>query len=266
MASLLDGRQLVLLAQHRSKETRKGGPGVTRILAIETALRGGSVAIAFEGKVVAERTLPTEPRSAQTLAPVVKELLEVQGWKPSEIDAVGVTIGPGSFTGVRIGVTFAKVFCYATKADLIGLTTLEVLAHQARGVDGELHVILDAQRSDLFHQTFKVTKANGPLEIAAQPLGEPQLISSADWLASLTGKDQTGKDKLAVTGAALAKHRAALPEQIAVIEEAQWIPSAGTLALLTHQAWTAGRRDDVWKLAPLYLRASAAEEKRALGN
>lgn len=225
---------------------------MTRILALETSLRGGSVALALEGRIVAEKSLPQEMRSAQSLAPTVKELLAAQGWRPSQVDAVGVTIGPGSFTGVRIGVTFAKVFCYAAGSGLIGLTTLEVLAHQAPGVQGELHVVLDAQRSDLFQQAFQVQRG------VAAPLGAPQVIAASSWIAGLAGQGD-----FAVSGPGLAKHRAALPGGIHVVAEPHWEPSASVLALQTHRAWTGGRRDDVWKLAPLYLRASAAEEKRA---
>jgi tRNA threonylcarbamoyladenosine biosynthesis protein TsaB len=225
---------------------------VTRILAIETSLRNGSVALAKDGVVVASRMLSRETRSAQSLAPAVKELLAEQGWKPNELDAVGVTIGPGSFTGVRVGVTFAKVFCYAAGAPVVGLTTLEVIAAQAVEVEGELHVVLDAQRNDLFHQAYQI--AGG----VATAISEPSVLSAEAWFAQVAAS----KD-LAISGAGLAKHREVLPRNLRVFDERHWEPNAETVAQLAHREFLNGRRDDVWKLSPLYLRASAAEEKRA---
>jgi tRNA threonylcarbamoyladenosine biosynthesis protein TsaB len=225
---------------------------VTRVLAIETSLRNGSVALAQDGAIVAARILPTDSRSAQSLAPAVKEMLAALGWKPNELSAVGVTIGPGSFTGVRVGVTFAKVFCYAANVPVVGLTTLEVLAEQATTEDCDQHVVLDAQRSDLFQQRFRVS-AN-----VAIPLTSPRVVSSEQWLRELAMEHSPR-----VTGAGLAKFRSVLPDGVRVCEERVWEPNAETLAVLAHRAIESGRRDDVWKLAPLYLRASAAEEKRA---
>ncbi len=196
--------------------------------------------------------LSRETRSAQSLAPAVKELLAEQGWKPAELDAVGVTIGPGSFTGVRVGVTFAKVFCYAAGTQVVGLTTLEVIAAQAIEIEGELHVVLDAQRNDLFQQSFQI--AGG----VATALSEPSVLSAETWLAQIAGS----KD-LAVSGVGLTKHRDALPSNLRVVEERLWEPSAETVARISHRDFVGGRRDEVWKLSPLYLRASAAEEKRA---
>lgn len=225
---------------------------MTRILAIETSLRNGSVALALDSQIVASRILTSEMRSAQSLAPAVKELLELHNWKPAEVDGLGVTIGPGSFTGVRVGVTFGKVFCHAAKISVIGLTTLEVLAHQAADEEGELHVVLDAQRADLFHQRFRISGK----ETAA--LTAPRVVSAATWLSEL-GAGEAPR----ATGAGLAKHRSALPSHVRICDERLWEPNAEAVASLASRAFESGRRDDVWNLAPLYLRASAAEEKKA---
>lgn len=227
---------------------------MSRILAIETSLRNGSVALTLDGNVIASKVLPSDMRSAQSLAPAVKEILSDHGWKPTELNGVGVTIGPGSFTGVRVGVTFAKVFCYVVHAPVIGLTTLEVLAHQAATADGVLDVVLDAQRADLFHQRFQISSQ------AATPITEPRLVASESWL-----KEHAEVANLSVTGAGLAKIRSALPRNVRVCDKRLWEPSADAVAALTHRAIASRRRDDVAQLAPLYLRASAAEEKKAGG-
>ena len=225
---------------------------MTKILAIDTSLRHGSVALALDGEIISSRLLPRETRSAQSLAPAVKEILAEHAWLPGQLDALGVTIGPGSFTGVRVGVTFAKVFCYAANVPIVGLTSLELIAAQAKGVDGELHVVLDAQRSDLFQQAFRIEEG------VVTAISEPSVLRGEQWLR------QVAEIKtVAVSGAGLAKFREHLPQHVKVVEEQCWEPSALTLALLAQQAFVSGRRDDAWKILPLYLRASAAEEKTA---
>lgn len=224
---------------------------MTRILAIETSLRNGSVALAQDGAIVASKVLPADSRSAQSLAPVVKELLAAAGWKPSELSALGVTIGPGSFTGVRVGVAFAKVFCYAAQIPIVSLTTLGVIAHQSLAENLELHVVLDAQRGELFQQAFRITAGK------AAPISEPRIVTAQAWIGELVTRD------VRVTGAGLAKVHDMLLAQTRVAPESDWEPRAETVALLAHRAHELGMHDDVWTLAPLYLRASAAEEKRA---
>src|SRR5271163_2151267 len=96
-----------------------------RILALETSELTGSVAAAADGNVLAELQLDPQQRSAQSLAPAIRALLAQVGWQPADIDLLAVTIGPGSFTGLRVGVATAKVFAYACGAEVLGISTLE---------------------------------------------------------------------------------------------------------------------------------------------
>src|SRR5208337_2248427 len=102
-----------------------------RILALETSELTGSVAVAADGKVLAELQLDPQQRSAQWLAPAIRSLLERVGWQPREIGLIAVTIGPGSFTGLRVGVATAKILAYATGAQVLGIGTLEAIATAA---------------------------------------------------------------------------------------------------------------------------------------
>src|SRR4029077_17224460 len=106
-----------------------------RILAIETSGRTASVAAleAADGDVVLlqEAATTRDERTAQALFPVLKVMLQEVGWAPDAIELWTVGVGPGSFTGLRIGVTLAKTFAYAAGAEVIGVNTLAVLAEQA---------------------------------------------------------------------------------------------------------------------------------------
>ena len=132
--------------------------GDRRILAIETSGRHGSVATLCGGvdgsRLIHQIALGGEQRTAQALAPAIQSLLRESDWSPSSVELVAVAVGPGSFTGLRIGVTTAKAFAYAVGAEVIGINTLVALAHQSPALNGPLWAVLDAQRQELFAAKF----------------------------------------------------------------------------------------------------------------
>ncbi|MEX2177014.1 MAG: tRNA (adenosine(37)-N6)-threonylcarbamoyltransferase complex dimerization subunit type 1 TsaB [Pirellulaceae bacterium] len=220
-------------------------------LALETSAAGGSIALLQGDALLAGEGLPADRRSASALAPAVAAMLQKLGIQPADIGLVATTIGPGSFTGLRVGVTTAKALAYAIGCDAIGLDTLDVIAWQApRTADSgsELHALLDAQRKELFLARYRCIEG-GPVRV-----GENQIISAEQWLASLA-------PGTIVTGPGLSKIEQRLPHDVTAVEPAHRPPQAETVARLALAAHARGRRDDVWKLAPAYLRASAAEEK-----
>ena len=101
-----------------------------RILALETSGTSGSVALwdATSPNPPQQWDLPSDARSARTLAPIVQLALNERSWKPTEIELVAVTSGPGSFTGLRVGVVMAKGFGFAVQCPVVGVNTLEVIA------------------------------------------------------------------------------------------------------------------------------------------
>lgn len=140
-----------------------------RILALETTDRIGSVAALSGSNPLLQLALHSGQRSAQALAPAVRDLLEQVGWMPDEVELVAVSVGPGSFTGLRVGVTMAKVFAYAVGAEVLGINTLEAIANAgvakaktplAPMREGELSgmvrltATMDAQRGDIVVQSF----------------------------------------------------------------------------------------------------------------
>jgi len=224
------------------------------ILAIETSGQAGSVALLLGTndavQLVRDAAVGGGARTAQALAPLAKDLLAEAGWPTDSIDLVAVAIGPGSFTGLRIGVTMAKTFAYVVGAEIIGVNTLEVVAQQARGVVAPLWAVMDAQRQELFAAKFMAGSEPQQLSIAV----ETQILSQADWMAALEPSDS-------VTGPGLRRLAAPLPSGIVVVDEAGWQPMAATVGQVGWHDFKSGRRDDVWKLMPQYFRPSAAEEK-----
>jgi tRNA threonylcarbamoyladenosine biosynthesis protein TsaB len=225
------------------------------ILALDTSGYAGSVALLEGAAVLIEEVLDPVRRSAQTLAPAIAGLLAAQRISAAAIDLVATTVGPGSFTGLRVGVTTAKTFAYAAGAELIGLSTLEVLAAQVppemrAGQAAEIHAVLDAQRKELFHGRF----AGCGLEISR--VAPDVIISAEAWLESLPTRSL-------VTGTGLDKILERMPAGVIVAPPPLREPRAATVGRLAWREYQGGRRDDLWKLAPVYLRPSYAEEKAA---
>ncbi|MBS0209976.1 MAG: tRNA (adenosine(37)-N6)-threonylcarbamoyltransferase complex dimerization subunit type 1 TsaB [Planctomycetes bacterium] len=221
-----------------------------RILALETSGTGGSVA-ALEGeRLLSEVALPAGTRSGQMLHPALRDLLAQVAWQPVMVDLIAVTAGPGSFTGLRIGVTAAKTFAFATGCRLVGVSTLECLAAQAGACAGRVAAVMDAQRGELFACTFLM--GEGGALVAEQPAA---IVHVEPWLAGLQVGD-------VVVGAPLAKLRERLPTGVVVAPEVAWEPRAATVGLLAAGRAARGEFDDPWQLTPNYLRRSAAEEKR----
>lgn len=179
---------------------------------------------------------------------MLKQALEEAAWPPASLGLIAVAVGPGSFTGLRIGVTTAKTLAYATGAKLVGVSTLAVLAHQARVAAGRIWSVLDAQRDELFAQAYD---AEDDLALAPD---ETRVLTLNDWLAELRPGD-------AVTGPVLTKLRKRLPSDLAVVAEELWAPTAHAVGELGWRRFLAGQLKDPFQMVPRYHRRSAAEEK-----
>lgn len=220
-----------------------------RILALETTEKLGSVAATSDGNLLAELSLGHTQRSAQSLAPAMLALLKQVDWQPGDVQLVAVSQGPGSFTGLRVGVTTAKVFAYAVGAEVLGINTLETIAAGASEDVPLVSVIMDAQRGDLATRTF-ARQADGWFA----PTGPERLIPAETWLSELPSG-------IAASGPALGKWASRLPGHVEILAPQFWPPRASVVARLAAHHYAQGRRDDLWKLVPHYSRRSAAEEK-----
>lgn len=229
-----------------------------RVLALETSGRVGSAALLERAggawAVVRDQRLPAEQRTARSLAPTIKRLLEELGWKPAELDLICTTTGPGSFTGLRIGVVTAKTMAYATGAKLVGVHTLAAIAEGVSPVSGRLWTVLDAERSELFVAKFA---AGTPVGEQATP--ETDVLPVDAWLELLQAGD-------VVAGPPLAKLRERLPSGVRAADEATWLPSAAAVGRLGWLAAERGESVPPLVMVPNYFRKSAAEEKAEAGD
>ena len=100
---------------------------MSRVLALETSGRTGSVALARQGTVLSEEEFPHGLKHAAGIIPIIDRMCRSAGWGPWDIDEIYVSIGPGSFTGLRVGVTVAKSLAFATGARLVAVPTMDAL-------------------------------------------------------------------------------------------------------------------------------------------
>lgn len=219
-----------------------------RLLILETAHQPGLVALAEGEQILGRRRLDESRRHARDLAPAVAALLAEQGWRVRDLDGVVVCRGPGSYTGLRVGIMSAKTLAYATGCRLLAVETFAAVARQAPPSAIAVDVVADAQQDKVYMQRFR-----GPNRQAESPL---RIAPLADWLTMLT-------PDVWVAGPGLAKHRDRLPKDTLVVAAADWHPRAESLLALGLERWRRGERDDPFALEPLYLRPSSAEEKWA---
>jgi tRNA threonylcarbamoyladenosine biosynthesis protein TsaB len=214
-----------------------------RLLILETSGRVGQVGLAEGETLLAARRLDEARRQARDLAQAVAELLAEVGWKPRDISAVVVSRGPGSYTGLRVGVMSAKAFAYAAGCPVLAIDTFAAIAAQAPPEADPLDVIADAQQQKVYVQRFEHCAPASSLTI--RPVAEWLAAAPAPW----------------VSGPGLRLHRAGLPANVSAVEEAQWDPRPESLLALALRRWADDERDDPFAVEPLYLRPSSAEEQ-----
>ncbi len=221
-----------------------------RILAIETTQRQGSIALLDDESIELHHTLPAENRSAASLAPEIKAVCASHQWPLSSIDLIAVTTGPGSFTGLRVGIVTAKTLGYALDTPVVGINTLDAIALQALS-SGSVEVVMDAQRNSVFRRRYTVQPGQLPT-----PIDEVTIIDDQQWAEELP-------DGMKVSGPVLAKLKDNLPEHVELEDESLWAPKAISVAKLARQSKPL---DSPLELMPDYFRKSAAEEKHDATN
>ena len=219
------------------------------ILCIETGTDICSVGIARDGELMSLRESDQGRDHAKQVAVFVDELLRETGVKPDGLDAVAVGMGPGSYTGLRIGVSFAKGLCYGLNIPLLAVGSLEALTDVAIKdyeagiiqVDGWDEALLcpmvDARRMEVYTQIFN-SRCEAQSEVSAEIITED---SFSQWRA---------KGKLVIFGNGAAKCQEMLPDAIYI----DVAPSARGLTRIAHQLFEAGKTVDIAYFEPFYLK------------
>lgn len=218
-------------------------------LAIETSTTAGSVALLDDEICLVERILELGQAHGQSLIPGIHQILEERNLSARDCQLVAVSVGPGSFTGLRVGIVCAKTWAYATKTRIVGVSTFAAIAENSPGDVLTLQVISDAQRGDLFVGRFQRAAAGEWM-----PTSAIEILSAETWASSLTSVDT-------VAGPGLPKVTELIAGRARVLDSTQGIARAESIGRLGYREAVAGRFSDLWALEPLYLRRSSAEDK-----
>ena len=225
------------------------------LLAFETSAKAASVAL-FDGNVLlGEQYQNTGLTHSQTLMVMARDLLTQCGKKPQEVEAVAVANGPGSFTGVRIGVAAAKGLAWGAELPVFGVSTLESMALSLGAFDGHVCACMDARRSQVYNAIFLAD--GGTLE----RVSDDRAISLAELKEELEHID--GPIYLVGDGAELT-HRTLSGEldNLILPPEHRRQQRASGVALAALEAIGRGETGDGASLQPNYLRLSQAERER----
>jgi tRNA threonylcarbamoyladenosine biosynthesis protein TsaB len=223
-------------------------PG-SRILAIETATDVSSVALFEGGLLVALQENHANRTHARLVTVMIDRMLQDLELKPSDLSAVAVAKGPGSYTGLRVGVSVAKGLCMALDIPLLSVGSLEALAWSvtdlAQAIDARVCAMIDARRMEVFAQSF---------DSHANALGVPeaQIIEPGAYAAAL--RDH----KLISVGDGAEKCRAILSEQPQAIVLGGRLSSAAHMGVLAQRRLLAGEHEDLVTFEPFYLKEFVA--------
>lgn len=224
---------------------------MVRALAIETSGRAGSVAVVDGGRVVAEEQFPHGLQHAAQVVPILDRLVRARGWTPGDVGELYVSAGPGSFTGLRIGITLAKTMALATGAKVVAVPTVRALAHNAPADARHVVIVLDAKRDQIFTARFERT-ADGWAE------REPAR------LASLTEVLARSPRPVHLIGEGIPQHQKFIPADdagVIVTPPEAWRARASAVAAIGSAMARAGTFADPYRLTPIYVRKPEAEEK-----
>ena len=226
------------------------------ILAFETSAKAASVALTQDGNLLGESYQNTGLTHSQTLMVMAEDLLKQCSKTVSDLDAVAVAEGPGSFTGVRIGVAAAKGLAWGAELPCYGVSTLEAMAVSLGIYEGYVCPCMDARRNQVYNALFYVNQ--GKLE----RLREDRAIALADLKTEL---EQLNAPIYLVGDGSRLTHKtlsAEIPNLILPPEHRLHQRAVG-VAILAEAKAAAGESGDGAALTPNYLRLSQAERERA---
>ena len=211
------------------------------ILNIETATKNCSVSIADKGNILANKELNNGNYShAELLHPFIADILKEAQLSSKDIDAVAVSKGPGSYTGLRIGVSAAKGLCFAFDKPLISIDTLTALAHATTSSQGYIIPMIDARRMEVYASVFDANYTQ-VREIKAE------IVTEASYL------DYLNNGKVTFLGDGAMKCKELITHENAVFLS-DYFPSSKEMAGLSYEKYKKNDIEDVAYFEPFYLK------------
>ena len=233
-------------------------------LAIETSGKVGSVALVRDGVVLAEPTFEHGLKHAAGILPMIDRLCRDAGIGPADIAELYLSIGPGSFTGLRIGVTLAKTMALTTGVKIVAVPTVRVLAENAPDDAQHVIIVLDAKRDQIFTGSFDAEAMRGG-DLSRHPANPSRWTEREPaHLAPLTDILARTPRPVHLIGEGIPYHDKFIPKDepgVIVTPPETWRARAAIVATIGQSMASRGEFADADRLTPLYIRKPEAEEK-----
>jgi len=224
-----------------------------KILGIDTSTKFCNLGLIEDEDILIEYTINgLKKKHSSILVPAIKNLLKTIGLKIEEINGIAVSMGPGSFTGLRIGLCVAKGLCYARSLPLLGIPTLDAMAFPLKEIPYLICPVLESKKDEIYDVVFR---------------GGVSLHRVMDYkcedIQSLLARLSPLKEKIIFSGDGIKKYRDIIKEKIGkdalFIDLHLNLPMATSIAFLGLSKLKKGEEDDISTLSPFYLRKSEAE-------
>lgn len=226
-----------------------------KILAVDTSSLVAAVAVIDDERLLGEYIVNHKKTHSQKLMPMIKELMEKLELVPDDIDVFAASSGPGSFTGLRIGVTTIKALAYTAKKPVISVPTLDALAFNVRVADSLICPIMDARNNQVYTAVYKFEEGI-PVNIT-EYLGVP--------ISELVNIIKDLDQKVIFTGDAVNIHmnylKSELTNKCEFAAYDQLLPKASSVAWLALHRKLAGMAESSFEMVPFYLRKAQAERE-----
>lgn len=225
-----------------------------KILGIDTSTMAANVAVLEDNKLICEYTINTKKTHSQKLMPMIENMLKLSDMGIKDIDAIGVCVGPGSFTGLRIGMATAKAIAHVNNIPLIGVNSLEILGKNIDFSNKKICSILDAQRNQVYTCKYIIeeNKIKSLEEISIMPIDnllEQLFATNEQWI---------------IIGEAAYKYKQKIEtiSNITIPSPSNNITKASSLCTLARDKFEQNIEVyNCYNINPMYIRKSQAEEQ-----
>ena len=224
-----------------------------KFLTIDTTTKVTALALAEDGSLVAEGFLHTHKTHSERLIPLLDQLFAAAGWKLAELDFIGVVRGPGSFTGIRIGLATAQGMAQVLEVPLLGVLSLDALAWAGWGRDELIIPLLDARKNEWYTAGYRFD----PMTNRPDRVLLPQAVAPEDWLQRLAGMGE----RFVFAGDAVLPYKEYLEKSLGnkaiILPEYACLPRGAYAVREVWQKWL--ENSEPADVEPFYIRKSEAE-------
>jgi tRNA threonylcarbamoyladenosine biosynthesis protein TsaB len=222
-----------------------------KVLGIDTSGYANAIGVVDGNRILADFTFEARNDSLEKIVANIDFVLKEANLTLDDIQGFGVGLGPGSWTGIRVGVTVAKILAFSADKPVSGVPTLEVLAYNARNIPGIICPIINAGAGDTVYAAFYRTTDGTISRIGEYYVGDIQ------------GLSEIIKEPTVFVGTEAQTYRQLIRQALGspniALETVEGVPKGATSALLAAIRLKRGENDDVLSLAPLYLKESTAK-------